>query len=67
MSVSLQFVEPNCTVSPTSEMSQMECRHSEASSSRCAQNHYVEKFTVEKCPMRSMSIGRSPCYGDTDV
>ena len=67
MSVSLQFVESNCTVSPTSEMSEVECSHSEVSSRRCVLNHYVERFSVEKCPMRSKSIGRHPRYGDTDV
>ena len=52
MSVSLQF-ERNavCTLSHTSEMSQLE-------SSRCILNRYVERFFVEKCPMRYESIGR---------
>ena len=36
-----------------SEMSQME-------RSRCILNRYVERFTVEMCPMRYESIGRHP-------
>jgi len=50
MSVSLQFERnPVCTLNRTSEMSQME-------RSRCILN--VERFIVEKCPMRYESIGR---------
>ena len=43
--------EPSLHVNPTSEMSQME-------RSRCILNRYVERFNVEKCPMRYESIRR---------
>lgn len=48
MSVSLQFVEPNCTLSPNSEMSQMEYSYFETSSLRYILSRYVERFIVEK-------------------
>jgi len=55
---------PNYALSHTNEISQMEYSHFETTSQRRL-SHYVERFTVEKCPMRYESIGRHPRHGDT--
>ena len=78
MSVSLQFVEANCTLIYISEMSQfgievasresqLECGSKvEASFWHCMLRCYVARFTLEKCQTRSKSIGRHPRYGATE-